>query len=486
MIYVLLPLLVLLSIISIQLLHIFYGIGFILANRGSKNSHYMKSGVYLRDLKKPKVSIIIPAKNEDIDVLKRSLESSAEVDWDAEALEIILASDDPRERWEDIEKLIYEISSKYKVKILSSFRENPIGGRNGAINEAIKKSSGDLILILDADSKIERDFLLRTVPRILSNNCDAVVGRWVGYSYYTKSRIGNALIAATDFGVATLLDGREYWDLYIVPLGSGTLFKRDVFYKIGFIDHDIIQDDYWIGVKMFSNGLKTCYESRALVNVMVPSTYTAFRIQQSRWAYGSLQAVLRGARLVASSRDKLIRKIEILIYALQYTPTVLVILAIIIYSIIYLVAAPITDPLISILPIFIIWVVTSTIYIIIYHYVIRRRRAGANLLESIKWLGTSAALTTSVSLHIAYSQLKALLATRRYFYRVTPKGSTERLYARSSSVLPELIIAVILLIAFIKSLLAIHIFSAILIGSIMSSFIYTLYVYYESLKKIFF
>ncbi|MGC9009502.1 MAG: glycosyltransferase [Sulfolobales archaeon] len=485
MILEILTLSVLLSSAFIQSLHIFYGLGFLIRCRAEKcysnNRYYSNNSIDRFVRNHPRISVIIPMKNEDLNIVRKTLEKLAELEWNKESIEIIVASDDPVDRWKIIEDLINDISIKYKVKIWANFRENPVGGRNGAINEVIKKCSGDLILILDADSIPEKDFLLKLYNKVRTEKCDAVVGRWIGYSYF-KSKIGEALSASTDFIGSLLFYGREYWGFYIVPLGSGTLFTREVFDKIGLIEYDIVQDDYWIGLKMFGKGLKTCYEDTAVVKVMVPSTYRALKIQQSRWSFGAVQAGLRGINIVRAARDKLYRKFEIILYAFQYLPTILTAYSPIAYAVAYIFIEPNTDPILNIFPYLIMWIMVSLFYAIIYYHIITVRRGSVGL-RGIKWLGTSSALLTSLSPFIAYNQLRAIFRKRIYSYRVTPKGSLEKNIYGLSDIFIEAIILLILVISTVKMFLMSHFLSILFVAMFIASYAYTIFVYFENIRK---
>ena len=465
---------VLISSIFIQSLHIFYGLGALRALLHNNDKNRNIEDFYRKDLPKTRVSVIIPMKNEDLEILRRSLEHISKMLWDKEYFEIIILSDDPSDRWRSIEETVEEVSKKYMTKISVIFRDKPIGGRNGAINEAISRSSGDLIAIFDVDSMPEPDFLINTYKKMYRDDCHAVIGRWRGYSYY-RTRIGKALINMTDFIETLLLRGREKLGFYIVPLGSGTLYKREVFNKIGFLEFDIIQDDYWTGLKMFSKDLKTCYEDNAIVYVMVPSTYEAFKIQQSRWAYGAVQAGVRGIRLIKSSTYSLAKKIELLIYAFQYIPTIFIAYATPIYILSYVIYSPKTDPLINIWHILWLWILVSALYVIMYLFVMKLR-GRTDLVEIIKSLGTSSALTSALSPIIAYNQLRAFLRKKRYSYKITPKGSLEKNIHKLADYKIEIIYMLILLLGTILSILRSHVFSLLVLSVMLSGYIYVLFI----------
>ncbi|MEM4484785.1 MAG: glycosyltransferase family 2 protein [Sulfolobales archaeon] len=459
----------LLSLASVQIIHTFYAIGFLRVYR--KNMGI--AGVEEKNndtFPKIRASVIIPEKDEDLDILKRSIESSARLKWDREFLEIILVADDSRDRRTLIEDLVDMISRDTKTKIITIYREKPAGGRNGAINEAIARSSGEIIAIVDADTTLSQDFLLRAYEKMISEKCDAVVGRWIGRSYF-RSRIGYALTASTTFIQTLLYYGRSSWGFYIVPLGSGTVFRREIFSNIGPIDHDIVQDDYWIGIKMFRSGLKTCYEDNALVEVLVPSTYTAFKVQQSRWAYGAMQAVLRGFKLIIRARDSIVRKLELILYALQYIPALVLLIITPLFYLSYAVIRPSEDPVLQVSSLLYLWIASSILYVAFY-IAILKIRAGAPILRSLKWLGTSSATSSVLTPVLGLSQLKALANPKRYRYKVTPKGDSEKMRTRIKDLIPEILFSLVVFIGFTASIVLHHIGVFIVSGAMLASYLY--------------
>lgn len=465
---------ILLSLMSVQLLHLLYAYGFIRFFKSHNSSEKILDlrNNRIRELPRVRATVIIPEKNEELEILRRALEGVANLDWEREFLEVILVSDDPRDRWGEIDNLVHKLSALTKTKIVSLFRESPTGGRNGAINEAILRSSGDIIAIIDVDSIPSKDFLLKAYKRLSSNECDAVVGRWQGFSYYS-TRIGEALATSTIFFNSILFYGRSSLGLYVIPLGSGTVYRRKVFYDVNFIDHDIVQDDYWIGVKMFSKGLKTCYEDSALIRVMVPSTYQAFKIQQSRWAYGAIQASIRGLSYIVRARDKLLKKIELLIYAFQYIPTLILSIIIPVFTLAYITIRPSQDPAIHLLPLLALWIISSTTYVIVYVAVIRRR-IKISIFKALKRLGTSSAITSTLTPSVGLSQIRAFFKLREYRYKVTPKGRAEKIFSNVRELVLETLYTILLSAGFITSLILHHIGTLIVLGAFLSSYIYTL------------
>ncbi|MEM4971263.1 MAG: glycosyltransferase family 2 protein [Sulfolobales archaeon] len=453
----------------IQALHIFYSLGY------SRYNHfkyrYNNSDTISNSNPYPYITIAIPIKNEDPNILRETLESCLKIEWPRDRIEILVISDDPVERREEIRKAVEDLRGHGNaIKLI--FRDKPDGGRIGALNLAIKEARGDILLLLDVDTKPSQGIVRRAVDMI-SGGCDAVVFRWRGH-YTFDTRLARALSTAMEFIVGSLYRGRAGIGCHLVPLGSGTAYKRSALIDVGGWDSGIVQDDYWMGIKLFERGLRICYCDEEYVEVLVTSTYRAFKIQQCRWSFGAVQAIRKGIGKIRASKAPLWKKLELMIYGLQYIPTIAIAISTYIYPILLIFHIG-PDPLESIPHIFILWLIISIIYIVRYIEIVMKRQ-NLQLIEAIKRLGTSSAATSSLSLHIAINQIQGMLLSK-YRYTITPKGSKERLYnGIGLSEMPEILSIVALSTGIAISIIKGYILSTIWLVLLISGYIYTLLV----------
>lgn len=454
--------------IFIQALHIFYSAGYdryagkILSN--SSRSLNMSTAPY--------ISIAIPIKNEDPEILEKTLRSCASIEWDREKLEIIVISDDPIEKRPEIQEVIDRVSSLTGLEIKAIYRDSPTNGRIGALNLASRVAIGDAILFLDVDTRPSPGLIRRAVEMI-NNGCDAVVFRWRGYYHY-DTRLARALSTAMEFIVGSLYRGRAGHGFRVVPLGSGTIYKKEILAMVGYWDSNIIQDDYWMGIKLSRVGANVCYCDDEHVEVLVTSTYRALKIQQMRWSFGAVQAVRKGLTHIARSRVPVVHRVELALYGLQYTPTIAIAFSLYSYPILMIFYNG-ADPLLNIAHVFILWIAVSIAYIATYVRMISKRQ-GLSVHEALKRLGTSSAATASLAPHIAINQLGALIIDR-YLYPVTPKGSRElSMRGVTVSEAPEIAAVLVLLIGIVVSIARGYILSLLWLSILLSSFIYTLII----------
>ena len=118
----------------------------------------------------PKVSIILPARNEE-KFIGKCLESFIQQDY--ENYEIMAVDDSSDDRtWQIIEK--YAASSEKVVPIKAKPKPDGWMGKNWACMEGYRKASGDLLLFTDADTTHTSSVISLAVSHLLSLKLDAL------------------------------------------------------------------------------------------------------------------------------------------------------------------------------------------------------------------------------------------------------------------------------------------------------------------------
>jgi cellulose synthase/poly-beta-1,6-N-acetylglucosamine synthase-like glycosyltransferase len=118
----------------------------------------------------PKVSVILPARNEE-DFIGRCLESLRTQDYND--FEIIAIDDSSEDKTGEI---IEELAKKDSKIIHVSANEKPQNwmGKNWACMEGFKKATGDIMLFTDADTKFEKNVISLAVSHLQSEDLDAL------------------------------------------------------------------------------------------------------------------------------------------------------------------------------------------------------------------------------------------------------------------------------------------------------------------------
>ncbi len=449
------------------LLTVLHSIYYIL---GSKVSARRKKVSLSRAAGGSSISIIIPIKNEPENLVLEAIKHLSKLRNELGSnYEIIVVSDDPPDRAAVLGGKVSELANSLNLRVRFINRCEGPPGRAAALNYGVKVAKGDIVILLDVDSRPAKGYISRLV-KCVENGNDACVGRWEGY-WLKPTKLANAIAASMNFIVDVIYRGRAAAGFFTFPLGSGTAFRRESLLKVGLWNPRIIQDDMHIGTKLMISGLRTDYDDGAVLNILVPSTYEAFKIQQTRWAFGAAEVLGRSLRKVLNAPYPLLKKLEALVFLAQYVPQAIIGLSLIAVPIIALVTR--TDVM------FINYEVSAFTFGVLglyaasfYHSLMRSGKFGRDKVKIIKIMGASGAITITLSPFILYYTLKGLLK-RSSEYRITPKGSLEE--SIKSSKLIEKVFVIALLIAFILMLIkGPLLFTALWVGTALAAFIYTL------------
>jgi glycosyltransferase involved in cell wall biosynthesis len=223
-----------------------------------------------------KVSIIIPARNEEAFIIN-TLDSIMSQDYPNSSVEVIIAdgnSDD------NTRSLIQEyIKNHANVYLI----DNPEGVVPYALNYAIKKATGEVIVRLDAHSKYPNNYVSGLVFELDRLKADNVGGVWIT-TPANEGLVATAIALATShplgIGDASYrLENPQIKEVDTVPFGC---FPKDVFDRIGLFDTDLIrnQDDEFNG-RIIKNGGKIFlvpdveieYYARASIRTMMKMFY---------------------------------------------------------------------------------------------------------------------------------------------------------------------------------------------------------------------
>ena len=177
----------------------------------------------------PKVSIILPARNEER-FIGKCLESL--LDQDYENYEIIAIDDSSDDSTADIIKQYAQKSSKV---VHVSARQKPDGwiGKNWACMEGYKKATGQLLLFTDSDTKHSRKVVSLAVSHLLSLNLDAltVIPRMLCLDKWTKITLpAISTFLHTRFSALRVNNPRKKTGYFF---GSFYLIKNETYRAVG-------------------------------------------------------------------------------------------------------------------------------------------------------------------------------------------------------------------------------------------------------------
>jgi glycosyltransferase involved in cell wall biosynthesis len=177
----------------------------------------------------PKVSIIIPAYNsaKTLPICLKSLENQT---YSSEKYEVIIVNDGSNDNTERIVKSL-ALSPIFKV---ISYSKNK--GRPFARNTAIRYAEGNIIIFLDSDIEVDKNFIEKHVNLHQRRGVMGVTGIIKPASDYAYDKFQKYIYEAKR-GVKKYNPDKPI--SYKVFLSNQSSVKRDVFEKVGLFDENI-------------------------------------------------------------------------------------------------------------------------------------------------------------------------------------------------------------------------------------------------------
>ncbi len=235
----------------------------------------------------PSVTIIVPCYNEAKTVGK-TVESLAALKYPAGKLRIVAVDDGSRDNtW----SVLQNLQSRYAMLEIHR-KEN--GGKYTALNYAIEHASTDIVGCLDADSLVASDALKKMVPFFgdlsapLGTPGAMVAAVTPGMKIY-KPKTLIQVLQYTEYLVGMLVKKVQacIGAIYVTP-GPFSLFRRDLFAKIGYFQHAHNTEDMELAFRIQASHLHIENVHDAIVYTAGPATIAKLYRQRVRWTSGFL------------------------------------------------------------------------------------------------------------------------------------------------------------------------------------------------------
>ncbi len=233
----------------------------------------------------PKISIIIPAYNEENAIVK-SIESALKAEYDNK--EIIVVDDGSQDR---TYLLANFFAADGRIKLVR--REYSSGSKAGALNYGVLFASGEVLVTVDADTLIEKNALKEIVKTLNNPDVVAASGKVSILSGENGSR--NLLVRLQDYEYFLAFEvGRPFSSVMgtlMIISGAFGAFRGKEIEDLGKYDKDTITEDFDLTIKLRKLGKKIVYTKKAVAWTLAPYTWKSWRKQRIRWTKGEVETL---------------------------------------------------------------------------------------------------------------------------------------------------------------------------------------------------
>ena len=186
---------------------------------------------------------------------------------------------------------------KHPDKIRVFRRKTRKGFKSGALNNVLKYTNGDIIVIFDSDFIPSKKFLKKIVKPFFEDEKTAIVQSRMGYINHNQNFI-------TKLSSTLLMIYHHFYCPMSNKLGvqffCGThgAIRKDVLMEVGGWNEKNLTEDAELSVKIFEKGYKSVYLPNLKVKGELPFTFEALMKQQMRWTYGMTRTFIDNARSI--------------------------------------------------------------------------------------------------------------------------------------------------------------------------------------------
>ncbi|MBI4386367.1 MAG: glycosyltransferase [Elusimicrobia bacterium] len=362
-----------------------------------------KSAAHLDESELPTVDILIPIYNEPSEILYRTLVGCDALDYPKSRMKLYVLDDGQREA---IRRLAAEFGARYLT------RPDRTYAKAGNLNNALKHSSGDIVVVFDCDHVPVRSFLRETVGFFKDPKVGFVQLPHHFYNpdaYQRNLRLERELAHEQDLFFHVVLPGRQLSNA-VMFAGSSALLRRSALAEIGGIQSATAIEDTHTGMRLQAKGYRAIYLPKILSAALSPESFSGYLTQRCRWTRGGIQMFVLDNPLFRSGltlKQRLHYFASIFFFFHGWARLVFML-------------APLSFLLFSYNPI--ITEIKTLLMYFIPHYVIAHLTL-AIIGREYRNPFWSDVYEVAVSFHLSWTALVTVLRPERLIFNVTPKGS---------------------------------------------------------------
>ncbi|MDD3288849.1 MAG: glycosyltransferase, partial [Alphaproteobacteria bacterium] len=237
----------------------------------------------------PKVSIHVPCYNEPPHMVIETLNALAALDYPS--FEVIVVDNNTKddEVWKPLEAHCEKLGPQFRFFHLPKWP----GFKAGALNFAISQTAHDvgIVGVIDSDYKVSPNWLRATIPYFekpevafvqcpqdYRDSAESPFKRMCYWEYAGFFHIG--MVQRNERNA-------------IIQHGTMTLIRKHALQQLKGWAEWCICEDAEMGLRLFEAGYESVYMEHSLGQGLVPDSFSGYKTQRFRWAYGAVQILKR-------------------------------------------------------------------------------------------------------------------------------------------------------------------------------------------------
>jgi cellulose synthase/poly-beta-1,6-N-acetylglucosamine synthase-like glycosyltransferase/spore germination protein YaaH/peptidoglycan/xylan/chitin deacetylase (PgdA/CDA1 family) len=229
---------------------------------------------------RPRVSVLIPAYNEE-ETIVETVRAALNSDYPLQ--EVIVVDDGSTDQ--TIERLREAFHYDPRLQV----HRQPNRGKPAALDLALSKATGQIIITIDADTSIDPDAISMLMRHFADPRVAAVAG---------NVKVGNrnswlTRWQALEYVTSQNLEKRAFHLLNCIPVVPGAVgaWRAEVVRDCGGLSPDTLAEDTDLTFTIRRREWRILYDEEAIGRTHAPESIGALIRQRFRWTFGTLQAL---------------------------------------------------------------------------------------------------------------------------------------------------------------------------------------------------
>ncbi|HTQ28982.1 MAG TPA: polysaccharide deacetylase family protein [Puia sp.] len=240
----------------------------------------------------PLVSIIVPAYNEEVNIVS-SINHLLKTDYPN--FEIIFVDDGSKDA--TYARVNESLGGTPNVKIFTKSN----GGKASALNFGIQQSGAEFVVCIDADTKLMPDAVSKLMMHFSPRHGEkGVVGAVAG-----NVKVGNQVNLLTRWQAIEYISSQNferkafaYVNAITVVPGAVGAFRKEAITLAGGFTIDTLAEDCDLTIRILRCGYTIENENKAIAMTEAPETLNMFFKQRFRWTFGVMQTFWKNRDLL--------------------------------------------------------------------------------------------------------------------------------------------------------------------------------------------
>lgn len=253
----------------------------------------------------PTVDVLIPTYNEDPELLAATLAAAKSMIYPRDKLTIWLLDDggtDAKRTHKDPAQALAATRRHEQLKALCKAmgvnyhaRKKNDHAKAGNLNDGLRVSRADLVVVFDADHAPVREFLKETVSFFREDPKLFLVQTphyFLNPDPLEKNlRTFGSMPSENEMFYSVLQRGLDKWNASFF-CGSAAVLRRKALETTGGFSGQSITEDCETALSLHARGWHSLYVDKPLIAGLQPETFVAFIGQRARWCQGMLQILI--------------------------------------------------------------------------------------------------------------------------------------------------------------------------------------------------